>query len=308
MLLAELIAEYLRVNTRITKPATRDHYYRSCRQFSEHLGREAEVADLTDDNLAGWMLATVQEGLREATANQRAKQIRAVWAWAAKRRVVEQWPTVRGLAEPEPMPLAYSADEVRRLLGACRTTHGYVGPHRACDWWLSLHLFLWDTAERIGAALRLEREMVDLDAAVARVPARIRKGGRLSMSYRLRPGTVEAMRPLFAPLGYSTRVWEHHYTSDKTLYRAYRRLIERAGLRWSRRSSGFGKLRRTVLTEIELRGGNATAFARHSSRRVTEQSYLDQGRLAAEQSGVWPADPEAPAAVPFWRFWQRKKN
>lgn len=293
MRLTELCDRFLAVNTRIRRQETRDHYSRSIRQFSDWLGHPATTDDLTDDALAGWMLATVDGGLTEVTANQRAKQIRSLWNWAAKRRLVETWPAVRNLIEPEPMPLAYRMEEVERLMEACRHVKGWVGPHRARDWWSSLHAFIWDTAERIGACLAMTRDLVDLDNATARVPARIRKGGRLSMTYQLRPETCGLLRVMFVPMSDSGLIWEHSWRCDSTMYRAYRAIVAQAGLKWDRRQSGFQKLRRTVLTHIELLGGNATAFARHSSRRVTEASYLDQRILAAHSEHVWPAPPKA---------------
>lgn len=305
--LSDLIEAYLIANTRIAKQQTREHYRRSVRQFEQHLGRTATLDDLNDDALASWMRATVASGLREVTANQRAKQLRAAWAWAAKRRIVDRWPTVPRLREPEPMPVAWTMPEVVQLFQAAREAEGYVGPHRARDWWLALHLVIWDTGERIGAVLRLERSMVDFEQRVARVPARIRKGGRLGMVYRLRAETCAALEPLYLPPTDTGLIFEHSWRDPKTLYGAYKRLVQRAGLRWDRRLSGFGKLRRTVLTQVELRGGNATAFARHSSRRVTEASYLDRAQLlAAEGDGVWPAPatPASPQEQPRPRWWR----
>ena len=291
--LTEIAGRFLAANTRIRRQDTRDHYYRSIRQFSAHLGHEATTDDLNDDALASWMLATVDAGLTEVTANQRAKQIRSLWNWAAKRRLVEVWPTVRNLTEPEPMPLAYDMDEVQRLMDACRRAKGWVGPHRARDWWTSLHLFIWDTAERIGAVLAITRDLVDLDKLTVRVPAKLRKGGRLSMSYTIRPETASALQVMLVPLSDSGLVWEHHWRCDSTMYRAYRTIVRDAGLKWDRRQSGFQKLRRTVLTMIEVAGGDATAFARHSSRRVTKESYLDQRILAAVKKQVWPLPPKS---------------
>jgi integrase len=293
MELSEILDRFLRSNTRIRRQETRDHYYRSVRQFSAWLGHPATTDDLTDEALAGWMLATVDGGLTEVTANQRVKQLRSLWNWAAKKRLVEEFPTVRNLTEPEPMPLAYDMDEVQRLMDACRRVKGWVGPHRARDWWTSLHLFIWDSAERIGAVLAITRDLVDLDKLTVRVPAKLRKGSRLSMSYTIRPETASALQVMLVPLSDSGLVWEHHWRCDSTMYRAYRTIVRDAGLKWDRRQSGFQKLRRTVLTHIEALGGDATAFARHSSRRVTEESYLDQRILAAVKKQVWPAPPKS---------------
>jgi len=302
MLLIDALENYLAVNTRIRSQATREHYARSLRQFAEHLGRRPTTDDLTDDNLAGFMLATVTSGLTEQTANQRAKQIRALWTWLAKRRLVDAWPTVANLPTPEPLPEAWTLDEFAKLLQACRETPGWIGPHLASDWWWSLHAFLWDTAERIGAALLLERSMVDAEGRIARAPARIRKGSRQAMVYRLRSSTAAILERMSAAPSPTGLVWDRPFADDQTLYARYRKVVERAGLPWTPRKTGFHKIRRTVLTQIAMRGGNATQFAGHSSPKVTE-AYLDRAMIAASESAVWPQEVTAP--VPRRRWWHR---
>jgi len=102
MQLDTLCEQYLSVRTKIRSTLTRDHYRRSVEQFGAYLGRDATADDLTDDALSGFILATVNAGFSPVTANQRVKQLRALWNWAAKKRLVEQFPTFEDLDEHEP--------------------------------------------------------------------------------------------------------------------------------------------------------------------------------------------------------------
>lgn len=137
MTLFDCLADYLSVRTKIRSPKTHEHYRRSIRQFGEHLGREPTLGDLTDDNLSRFLLATVQSGFSPITANQRTKQIRALWNWCAKRRLVEHFPTFDDLDEPEPLPTAWSDEELHTLFSACAAQRGWIGPHQASTWWLA---------------------------------------------------------------------------------------------------------------------------------------------------------------------------
>lgn len=289
MLLSSLLDHYLSVSTRIRSQATREHYRRSLRQFAEHLGHEPTIADLTDDAFARWMVSIVDSGLTAATANQQAKQVRALWIWLAKRRIVECWPTVPNLVEPEPLPEAWTQQELARLFAACSRQTGWIAQHQAHVWWTGLHRWLYDTGERAGATWRLERRMVDLGNGIASVPAAIRKGGRQPMVYRLRPQTVATLARMALTPSETGLVFDHPWKDDQSFYTRYRRLVASAGLPWIPRKTGLHKMRKTVLTQIAVLGGDATAFAGHSSAAVTE-AYIDKAIVLAAQRGVWPTD------------------
>lgn len=282
--LVDILPRYFSTNAGVRKAATRTHYQRSIEQFSRHLGHAATLTDLTDDNLVGFMIATVQSGLCEVTANQRAKQLRALWTWCAKRRLVDQWPTFREIAEPEPMPVAWTDEELHKLFSGCAKQTGWIGPHQACDWWAAFHWWMFDTGERTDATLHLRREWIDLERAIARVPAVARKGGRKGQVYRLSPRTIELFRRLFVVPTPTGLVFDRNWND---FYKRYRRLLSSCGLPYVPRKSGPQKMRCTVFTLIEASGGNATEFARHSSRRVTD-AYLDRAILLAQKRGSWP--------------------
>lgn len=300
-LVSELLPLYFSTNIKIRHEETRVHYRRSFRQYSEYLGHAARTDDLTDDLATGFLLWSLSQGLTEVTANQRSKQIRAFWEWAARRRLVDTFPTFKSLDEPEQLPIAYTVPQLELLFAQCKAQRGYIGPQPADIWWLSQHWWFYATGERTEATLDLLRDHVDLDAKIARVPAAIRKGGLKSMTYRLPTRLCDLFGEVFRYPSRSGRVWERSF-GISAYYHRYRRLVAAAGLPTPRGKCGPQKIRITVLTMIEALGGDATAFARHSSRQVTDESYIDQALILAMKKGVWPPDidPEKPKG---WRRW-----
>ncbi len=121
------------------------------------------------------------------------------------------------------------------------------------------------------------------------------------MTYRLPDRLCELLAELFRYPSHSGLVWECHF-GQSAYYHRYRRLIASAGLPIVRGKCGPKKMRITVFTMIRGLGGDATAFARHSSPQVTE-SYIDQALLLAMKQGVWPpnTNPERPKGG--WRRW-----
>lgn len=289
MRLAELLETYLAnpvVRLKLRRQATIDHYRRSLKQFEKAMGRPCTVADLTTDNLALFATKTLDEGLAVSTAKQRIKQLNALWRWAAEERLVEKFPRRLPLREPERLPEAWRPHELRTLFEHCGRLQGWIGPHQARDWATALHYWLYCTGERIEATLQLRPSMLDLESLTARVPAEIRKGGQKAMAYRLTPVVADAIAKLIR--GDDTHVFCHHWRDRTSFYAWYRRkVIQAAGLRYVRHKSGPHKMRVTVLTAIDAAGGDACAFARHSSRTVTD-SYIDRELTMASQAGVWP--------------------
>ena len=294
------LEKYLSLRTKIRSAKTAEHYRRSIRQFGKFLGHEPRLSDLTDDNLCAFMLATLRDGFTEATANQRSKQLRALWNWCAKRRLVEQFPTFDDLDEPEPLPAAWSDEDLRKLFAACASARGWIGPHLASTWWLAIHHWWLSTAERTEATMLLERSMLELDKGMAVVPARIRKGKKKNRHYRLSARTCELLEQMLRVPSHTGLVFDHTWRDWKNIFKRYRQLIKAAGLPYVRGKTGPKKLRCTVYTRIEIAGGDASKFARHSDRRVTEH-YIDQLMVGAYQSGTWPPadyNPETAPVVP----------
>lgn len=286
----ELLERFLSnpaIRLRVRKQSTIEHYHRSVRQFQAAIGRVVLADELSIDLLAEFAASTLDQGHCEATANQRCKQIHSLWEWAARERLVDKFPPRFKVDEPERLPTAWRPDELQTIFEASAELPGWIGPHDASTWATGLHRWLLDTGERAEATLCITPSMIDFDRQTARIPAQIRKGGRKAMVYKLTQPTCDVLRtlcrkpdePIF------TQPWKHR----SSFYHWYRSFIEGAGLHYEKHKSGPHKMRITVLTMVEASGGNATDFARHSSRRVTE-AYIDRELLLAHQKGVWPRD------------------
>jgi integrase len=173
------------------------------------------------------------------------------------------------LPVPRKTPLAWSRDELEKLLTACGSQVGFVGHVPASWWWVSLHLALWDTGERIGALIQCRWEWLNEGWLV--MPAEVRKGKVADMTYHLSAETLEAIETIRRP--HRDLIWEWPFAPTYLWY-AYRKIRKRAGMAADRRSS-FHRMRRSVASHYEAAGGNATELLGHSDRKLTKASYLD---------------------------------
>ncbi len=191
--LEELFHErYLPQHTRMSSV----HSIRQCgnaiRHLTQYLGHIASLDDLTDETLGGWQRHMVHvEGKKRSTANGYFSRVLAMWNWAAKKRLVELFPTVSKYRLAERIPKAWTREELDMLLVACGKAKGEIAEVDAADFWVAFHYVAWDTGERTGAMLSLTWEMLSFQTATLSVPAEIRKGGLKAMVYRLKPATIK---------------------------------------------------------------------------------------------------------------------
>lgn len=256
------------------KATTIGQYERILARFSRYLGHTATLGDLTDQQVGGFVKSILDEGRSVRTANGYRSKILSLWNWCAKKRLLKLFPDVPKLAEPEQIPTAWSADDMRKLRRACDDMPGDVKGIPAAKWWLAHILVAWDGGERTGAILNMRWEWINLEKAQLVIPAEARKGGTKAMYYQLKPATVEALRAIREPLRelvFPTKVKD----PGGWYYPQYRLLLKFAGLPYVPWKSGLQKIRRTFASHIEAAGGNATKALAHSSRALTEKSYLD---------------------------------
>lgn len=264
---------YLPEKPDISSQDTIRQYGRSLRKFSEFLGHVASLGDLTDRNLGRFLRWRLDQGLRARSVNGEAKQIKALWNWAAKKRLVAQFPTIGKLPEPEVVPQAWSAEQLNKIVATCRRLQAEGNRRLDGALWLAFHLVQWDTGERTGAMRALTWSMIDPKTGHLTVPAEVRKGGRKAGTYHLKPATLAALEQARKPgedLLFALPKGDRSH-----FYARYKELILTAGVPYVVRKSGPQKMRRTFASYIAAAGGDATAALRHSTRRVTEDSYLD---------------------------------
>jgi integrase len=249
---------------------TRRLYRTTIRTFGRFLARTPTLEDFSDlvvNRFLDWYRRT---GHSPFSVNKERSNLLAMWRFAARKRLVDEWPDVKAEVEPERVPQAWTADQIVRLMSACEVQTGTIGGVAAADWWRALHLVAWDTGERIGAIRDLEWVHADLVAGYMLVPAELRKGKRRDRLYRLAGDTIQALRKILLPKREKIFPWPYSRTY---LWNRYSRLLRKAGLPHDSKSK-FHRMRRSVASHYEAAGGNATELLGHSSRSVT-LAYLD---------------------------------
>lgn len=262
---------YFPLRLRGKSPRTLALYRRSIAMFAKHLERPARLTDFTDLSVSSHLHALEAAGKAPHTIDKERSQLLALWRFACDRRLLRHYPTIMRSRLPKRDPIAWTSDQLRQLFKAIDREPGELAGIPARLWWRALHLVMWDTSERIGALLKLTWTCLDLDARWVTIPAEIRKGKTGDETSRLHPDTVAALMAIRDPIRDLVFPWPHNYGY---IWKAYGLIMSSAHLP-NDRFHKFHAVRRSVASHFEAAGGNATRLLGHSSRAITERSYLD---------------------------------
>lgn len=245
-------------------------YLMTLSRWAEQLGTDPALEHL-EPLIVQTYIAKRRAERSAATARKDRNQISALWTYCAKRRYVEQFPTLAQIKAPGRIPRGYTAADVSALL---REALRKRPPIRGTS--VPAHFFLatlirccWETAERIGAHLALEWRDVDLAGPYVVFRAEGRKGA-----------TRDIMRPISRELaGWleqirgadEERVWPWN-REKSTLWHHFGLLCRRAGVV----NRGFHGLRKSAASYIAAAGGDATQLLDHSNPAITKRHYLDE--------------------------------
>lgn len=260
---------YFAQNFRISSDSTRRHYRIVLADLAAVLGRSPTIGDLTDETICRVLRFVASRVDSAHTVDQRRSYLVALSNWCSRRGYLPWWVSVERYPTPEISPEAWTLDQVQALWAACERFPGDYCGIRAAHWWKAFHAVLWDCGERTEATLAVEWDWLAEDGWL-RIPARVRKGRRKPAAYRLKPLTLS----LLAAMRTVRKLVFEFPGCQATFYGHYGRLLRLAGLPDDRRSKPQ-RMRRTFASHLEAAGGDATAALGHSSRRVTERSYLD---------------------------------
>lgn len=253
----------------------------SIRLFGITLGRPAELSDLSDLTVARHLERLIEEGRTPAGVNKERRQLVALWNLAARKRLVQDFPQVATVREPERLPEAWSQEELWRLRIACNMEPGTIAGVTAGRWWTALHLVLYSTGERVSAVL--ESRWSDISGSAIVFPAESRKGKRKPLLATLSPEALQSLERIRLPERKLVFPWP---MSKTYLYTRYRKILQRAELDDSRRSK-FHRIRRTHATLLKAAGGDPTQSLGHSSADVTVR-YLDPRFLPSRVGELLP--------------------
>jgi integrase len=249
---------------------TKRQYRYALEDFAEFLGRQPTLADLDDDALTVWLSSLMDRGLAVDTCREKVGRITALWNWLAKRGSVPKFPTLQMPAASDPSPTAWTKDELVRLFDAASRENKPICGIPGWHYWPARLAWYWWTGERYGATRDLRWQWVDLDQAVAVVPAKIRKGRRKHATYHLPAPLVELLRKIELPKRELVFPWDR---SEGMYWKDFGRILRRAGLPEKRRKSQA--LRISHATWLEVMGEDATRSLLHGDRQTTQRHYLD---------------------------------
>lgn len=268
MLLQEFFEGIYRpIRLRGRSPRTVTLYERSIAAFSAWLDRPADLVDF-DDVVVSRYLASLDGRLAAPTIAKERSQLVAMWNCAAKRRFVDRFPDVPSSPVPRRIPIAWTEEQLQRLIEACRRERGDYCGVPAGRWWVALHLVLWDTGERIGAASSVQWEDLRKDWLIVR--AEYRKGRRADAEYRLGGDTLEALDAIREPPRESIFPWPY---SSSYLWHVYGLILSAAWLPNDRKHK-FHCMRKSVASHLKAAGGDPQLAMDHCDPRTTK-AYLD---------------------------------
>lgn len=269
MLVKDLAATYRLRNLRSASQESIRLWDIALRLLDRYLGRPATSDDLDEDTFAGFILWRRQT-VSAATVNRDLTSLLALWRWAHRVGKVDRWPQVELEKVPERIPVAWTQAEFNQLIRTAKRLDEFIGCIPARLWWHGLLMLLFDSGERITAALDLKWTQVDLPGGWVRFVAETRKGKRRDSIVRICSDTVQAIGSLEPRHSEMVFPWPfcRGYIWDR-----YGKVLQKAGLP-DDRSRKFHCVRKTTASYVEAAGGNATQALRHSSRQTT-LAYLD---------------------------------
>lgn len=292
-----IFERYIPRNLDIQDDKTIANYHYAYYAFCKFLGRPPELLDLNDETFAefvNYLYRTL--GLAETTVNGYCAKLKAFWEWAARKGVVDFFPTVGRIQVPERLPVAWREDELTKIFNGCRMQQGYIGDVPAWRFWCALHGWFWCTAERAGATFALRVEHLNLKDGIAIVPARIRKGHRKAAVYSLWPDLVEMLRAMLPPFTKARELvfdWDSHWHRG-TFYNRYKKMLLRLNLPHDRYRKCHA-MRVSHASWLYLSGGDPTRSLGHDDPATTRKSYLDPTLGRQDESKLFrPWDQSPP--------------
>lgn len=249
-------------------------YEQTIRPFSEFLKRDATLSDLTEINAARFLSDRLKKRSAATVAKDRA-QLRAMWEFAARKGMVNTWPTIKRIVVPDRVPEAWFTADMCAIFRAADAEPGMISGAPAGRFWRALILLGYETGERVGGLLSLRWQDVSERGVIFRAEGR--KGRRRDLYSEISPECYRSLCEI-RTLGDLVFNWDKTYTY---LWRRLGEILKRAGLPADRRCK-FHKIRRTTASYYEAGGGSAQQLLDHSSPVVTKR-YIDP-RIARRPS------------------------
>jgi len=121
-------------------------------------GADATVQDLDCQRVSQW-LASLESCYAKRTVAGHRSNLLAVWRWAGEKHLCAPPNGIRKCPKPRPRPVAWTADEFRRLVAACERMPDPI-------YWRCLIRVAYDTGLRRSDLWRLQKTDVRADGTV----------------------------------------------------------------------------------------------------------------------------------------------
>lgn len=240
--------------------------------FTKSLGYAPSLSDLNDDAVMRHMQFMLDNGRQKATANRDRCCLVALWRYAFQLKLVDNWPDVPKEREPTRIPVAWTREDIAKLLDAAWRLNGDMKdttiPNRL--WWKTLLMVLLDSGERVGAVRECRWDW--LQGGQLLIPAEYRKGGKRDKWFLLSPETAELLNEIRRVSSDRINIFPWPYCSVY-LWQRYKKLLEFADLPTGRKC-GFHRCRKTHASVAFAAGLDPQELLDHADRRTT-QRYLD---------------------------------
>lgn len=246
----------------------------SLSRFSLHLGKDAEICDLKPDKVNAWLVALEATHSQRSIAGHRGNLL-ALWRWLAELGDCEAPRQIRKVRKPEPMPVAWTLDELRQLLAVAEQAPGEMpdGTPFAVYWPATIQV-AYSTGLRRSDLWILRHEQIRQNGSIF---LRQHKTGQTHQP-QLSAKALCLIRqikhdPPLAWQGSNVRQW----------YDRWARLVKAAGIR----PGALQQIRRTGATHLAI--DHPERVQRYLGHRsVTMQRHYVDLTIAAPQSELPP--------------------
>ena len=265
MQLAELVKSY--GQHRDITPESVCQTGAAVRALEKWAGRTVYASDLADEFVNNWVIAMTSNGLAKATAKSRRGRLLALWRAGHRSGCCKMLPgEIRTVKVPFKVPVAWSVDEVRRLLSSVaaslRRRFHHSDVIRGDFFGMAIRL-AWDTGLRWRDLTRLKKNDFDEHETATITQS---KTGRWH-TVRIHESTHELMMQ-FIPDDDRALPWTIEYSNFE---HQFKRIVKRAGLK-----GPWKKIRKGSASNVELHHpGCGAAHLGHVAGSVAHNHYLD---------------------------------
>jgi integrase len=237
--------------------------------FGDFLGHEPTVADLEELTVARFLAHRVRQRAAATAAKDRA-QLRALWEFAARRKLSDTWPLMPVVRVPERVPEAWLTEEFQRLLDSAAQEKTNYDGIPAAAFWRALLLACYDTGERVTSVMLTRWRNVQGKAIL--FAAENRKGRRRDILREISEETQAALDQIRCSRSANDLVWPWP-RSWTYLWTRLEIILKRAGLPHDRKDK-FHKIRKSTASYYRAAGGDAQQLLDHANPTTTRR-YLD---------------------------------